>query len=122
MKLVYVAGPYTAPDFLGVERHIALAREACALLASWRIGYLSPHMNSAHMDVIVPNVEPEFWYEMTMEMLRRSDAILLLPHYEASSGTMREVDEAKKLGLAPFWFGLPHELEKLRRWYFEGQR
>ena len=119
MKLVYVAGAYTSPTYLGVEANIAAAREACAVLAGMGIAYLSPHQNSAHMEVIAPDVPPEFWYEMTMEMLRRSDAILLLPNWTKSHGAQQEDEEAHRLGLPKFvyGFGLSSDLHRLRDWY-----
>lgn len=103
MKLVYIAGPYTAKTFLGIDQNIADARIAAANLASAGIGFLCPHLNSAHFEVITPEVPPEFWYEMTMEMLRRADGVWALPGWSFSKGTKAEIAEASKLGLPLFY-------------------
>ena len=124
MKQVYIAGKYTGVDYLEVDRNIAAAREAAAFLARNRIAYHCPHMNSAHFEVITPEVPPEFWYEMTLEAMRRCDALLVLPSWSQSKGTQGELAEAHKLGLPVFYYFdddselADGEVMQLRNWYF----
>jgi hypothetical protein len=118
MKLVYVAGPYSGPDYLSIDTHIAAARESCANLATSRIGFISPHMNSAHFEVITPEVPYDFWIEMTLEIMRRCDAVYVLPGWAESKGTIGELDEASRLGLPIFHCG--DELE-LALWVTESE-
>jgi hypothetical protein len=44
----------------------------------------------------------EMIYEASLEMLRRCDAILLVPGWELSKGTEREIVEARLLGIPIF--------------------
>lgn len=106
MKIVYIAGPYgDAGGYLQIDRNIAQAREAAADLAAAGIGYVCPHLNSAHMEAIVPDVPVTFWHELDDELLRRADAILILPRWHDSSGTRREMRIAEKLGKPAFYYG-----------------
>lgn len=110
MKLVYVAGPFTAADRSGVQRNIAAA-EAIGLEVA-RLGAcpVVPHSNTSH-----PNYEAiqpyAFWIEATMELLRHCDALVTVPGWEASTGARGEVEEAARLRTPTF-----HTIEGLERW------
>lgn len=94
--VVYVAGPYKAPDPAGIREHIETAElGGCALM---REGY----------DVVVPHTQSridgrgEFddprWVGATMNLMERCDAVAVLPGWEHSAGTIAEVDRALELG------------------------
>ena len=94
IKLVYVAGPYRADTTNRIWHNITIARmygEAIAMQGDMPV---IPHTNGAFMDGIQTD---EFWLEGTMEMLRRCDAIYLLPHWKQSVGARAEWKEAKRL-------------------------
>lgn len=110
MRLVYVAGPYSAPDRDGVEENIARAEllglEVCKLGAMPVI----PHSNTAHP--FFEAAQPyQFWIEGTLELLRRSDAVVLTSDWERSSGARGEVAEAQRLGKPVF-----RTLTELEHW------
>lgn len=95
-EVVYVAGPYKAPDAAGIRENIETAElGGCALM---REGY----------DVIVPHTQSridghgEFddprWVGATMNLMERCDAIAVLPGWEHSAGTRAEIDRAIELG------------------------
>ena len=48
----------------------------------------------------------QFWLAGTLELMRRCDAVLVLPGYSFSEGTKGEIAEADRLGL-PVMF--PHD-------------
>lgn len=110
MKLVYVAGPYTAPEghnhrgYHTTDRYIGVAREASAWLAENGIGYYCPHLNSAHFEVITPDVKPAFWYEMDFLILEHCDAMLVLPGYQESKGTLEEIRFCRDHHIPTFFF------------------
>ncbi len=104
MKFCYVAGPYTGRDWLEVDAHINVAREASAWLARNGVGYYCPHLNSAHFDVIVPEVPIGWWYEMDYQFVHACGAMLVLPGYEKSFGTQREIDLAATRGMPIFYW------------------
>jgi hypothetical protein len=110
MKLVYVAGKFRAPTHWGVVQNVRAA-EAVALEV-WRAGAaaLCPHMNTANFEGAAPD---GVWLMGTMEMLRRCDAIVMVPDWWDSIGAKLERDEAIRLGLPIFEAG---QYEQLKEW------
>ena len=99
MKLIYIAGPYgDKGGYLSIDRNIAHAREAAAWCARNGLGYYCPHLNSAHFEVIVPEVPVEFWYAMDLRFIEVADAMLVLPGWERSTGTQGEMEAIEKAG------------------------
>lgn len=95
-EVVYVAGPYKAPDAAGIRENIETAElGGCALM---REGY----------DVVVPHTQSridgrgEFddprWVGATMNLMERCDTVAVLPGWEHSAGTCAEIDRAIALG------------------------
>mgnify|MGYP001163267039 FL=1 len=103
MKVVYIAGPFRASDAWGV--HSNVHRAECAAREVARLGAmpLPPHSIGAHMD---GTESAQFWLAGTLELMRRCDAVLVLPGYSFSEGTQGEIAEAERLGL-PVMF--PHD-------------
>ncbi len=121
---VYVAGPYMGQkrlhdfrDYEEIDRNISRAREAAAFLANSNVPYFCPHLNSAHFEVITPNVKPEYWYQMDIELLKPASAILLLGGWEDSKGTLKEIEVARELHIPVFY---PEERDELVEWWKEG--
>lgn len=108
MKLVYVAGPFRAPNSWEIEQNIRRA-EALALEA-WRAGaaVICPHANTRFFQGAAPD---EVWLEGDLEMLRRCDAILMTPDWQRSQGATVEHAEAIRAGLFVFY-----SVEDLRAW------
>jgi len=96
MQLAYVAGPYTGANHNEVHENIENARRVAVEL--WRLGYavICPHLNSAFMSGVV---DESVFYAGGIEMLRRCDLVVLVGKWEESTGTMREIDEAKERGI-----------------------
>ncbi len=118
---VYIAGPYMGRkrmhDFRGyeeIDQNISRARETAAFLANNEIPFFCPHLNSAHFEVITPNVKPDYWYEMDLELLKPASAVLLLDGWRRSKGTLREIEVAHILGIPVFY---PEEKEELVTWW-----
>lgn len=102
MPVVYIAGPYRAATLAGIELNIQAAR-AIGLQAIRR-GWspIIPHCNCALLDQVDPSIGDEFWLASTMELMRRADAVLLVPGWKNSSGTQAEVREADRLTIPVF--------------------
>ena len=92
IPLVYVAGPYgDVGGYINIDRNIAVAREACKWLAENGFYFLCPHMNSAHFEVITPEVTVEHWYAQDIRLLDACDAMLLVGDWGKSRGVGKEV-------------------------------
>ncbi len=107
MKVVYVAGRFRAlnPDgtlnMFEVQKNVMTAMEYS--LKVWHLGGvgLCPHSNN--MFFLGTAEEPVYLKGVT-ELLRRSDAILMVPGWRNSSGAQAELLEARKLMLPVFDF------------------
>lgn len=110
MKLVYVAGAFSASTRAGVEQNIAHAEEWGIRVAQIGAMPIVPHANTSHRDYELIQPYP-FWIEGTKELLRRCDAVLLIPGWEKSSGARGEREEALRLVIPVF-----EELSLLRMW------
>jgi hypothetical protein len=116
MKLVYIAGPYSGGDYLEIDTHIAMARTAAAWLAEHGIGFICPHLNSAHFEAVTPEVPNDYWYQLGVALLQRCDAILLLPGWEQSVGSLLEVSTSRDAEIPVFYFEDERREELLNHW------
>lgn len=107
MKIIYVAGPYSADTDWRRKQNIQRAEHVAAQL--WKMGYyaICPHLNSAFFGGICPE---RVFLEGGLEMLRRSDAMILVKGWESSRGTLLEIAEAEKKKI-PYY----HSLKEFRQ-------
>jgi hypothetical protein len=97
--LVYIAGPFRAPTPWGVECNVREAEAAVAAMIEASAGMvvpIAPHMLFRYFDKLAPDT---YFLEATLALLRKCDALYLLPGWERSSGTRGELQEANRLGL-----------------------
>lgn len=114
MKLIYVAGPFSAPTRDGVERNIICAADLGVEICKLGGYPLVPHSNTA--DPRYEHAQPyQFWIAATMAMLRVCDAVALVRRWEQSSGARGEVAAADRLGLPVFYPG-DGQLPEIQRW------
>jgi hypothetical protein len=95
MEVVYIAGPYHSKTVYGILENIRKA-EAVAL-KYWRLGYavICPHKNTALFD---GSCEDSVWLEGDIELLKRSDIVVMMEGWENSSGAVVEYNLAQALG------------------------
>lgn len=108
MKVIYVAGPYTAPT--DWERKMNIYRAEQVTAALWGIGYfaLSPHMTTAFFSGLCTE---QVFIEGGLEFLRRSDMVVLVEGWERSGGTLGEIKEAIKLNI-PIYGGVHNFVDR----------
>lgn len=99
MKLVYIAGPYRAATPWQVEQNIRNAESVAYQVAGMGVAILCPHTMTRYWD---RSYTDQYWLEATLEMMRRCDAVVLVPGWESSTGTLGEVAEAEALGIPVF--------------------
>jgi len=121
MKVVYVAGKYRGKTHDGrsyseIHANIMTAREwAIRIIDLGGCITLTPHLNSMHMELDGKN-DPEFWYEADLELLKRCNAIFLIPNWRDSRGAIAEAEFAKANQIPVF-----ESLEHLRVWLEKSQ-
>jgi len=114
MRVVFIAGPFTAGTAWDIEQNVRCA-EGCALAVA-RSGAmpLCPHTNTR---LFHGQCTEQFWYDGTLELLRRCDAVLMVPGWERSKGATNERRFAEQIGLPVFestadvctWLAAPGE-------------
>lgn len=106
--LIYTAGPYSSDDVKQHDAFIRHAREVSIKL--WEKGHtvICPHLNTQYFEVDCAATYEDYM-RGDFTMISRCDAILMLRGWENSSGSVRELDYARHLGLFVYFEdqGLP---------------
>lgn len=106
-KLIFVAGPYTAPTDAEIEANIQrcerLSLEAIAL----GCGVICANSMGRRWDGKTPTLEQVM--VSTKLCLSRCDGLLVAEGWESSTGTKQEIEEAVRLGIPTFY-----SLDKLK--------
>jgi Domain of unknown function (DUF4406) len=108
IECVYIAGPFRGKDHYVIFQNICRA-EALSLEV-WRLGHacFCPHLNTAHFQDAAPD---RVWMEGDLEILRRCDAVLMVPGWRKSKGARAERKLAKSMGMPVF-----EKIAELKRW------
>ena len=95
MKVIYLAGPYRAPTEYGVQQNIEAASRVA--MEVWKLGAvcICPHKNTAFFGGALPDA---VWLKGDFELIRRSDAVLMMDGWTDSPGAMDEEEYADDLG------------------------
>jgi hypothetical protein len=103
VKVIYTAGPYRGPGWNDVWNNIISARAAARTL--WLKGWavICPHSNSIFMDG--PEIPAMTFLNGDLEIIRRVDAVVMLPGWEWSEGSLGELELAKELGI-PIYYSI----------------
>lgn len=103
MKRVYVAGAYSADNVLDVLKNIGKGEEYCADLFAMGFAPFCPWHDKSY---VMFNWSMDFtvqqFYDFSIAWLKVSDAMFLVPGWEGSKGTLKEIEVAKELGIPIF--------------------
>lgn len=102
MIVIYIAGPFRAKGARAVEQNIRRAEDAA--YGVWAQGHaaMCPHTNARWED---PEIGDQVFLDGTLELMRRCDAVIVLPDYMNSQGTLGEIAEAHRLGMPVAFLG-----------------
>lgn len=109
-KVVYIAGPYSADTIWKTKTNIQAAEKLSAQLWMMGAAVICPHINSGFFDGIIPY---RSFLKGYLEVLSRCDFLVVLSTYEDSSGTMKEIDKAKRLGKPVYY--IPQDWNLIRK-------
>lgn len=105
-RMVFVAGPYGAPDDDGVGANVAAACAAGKALLAKGHAPLIPHLNLAydvwHEATYGERAPADLYYAWDLALLERCEGLLFL---QSSPGADRELKRAKEIGL-PIWYAI----------------
>lgn len=99
MRVIYVAGRFTALSTELIEENIRRAEQVGAEVVRLGASPLIPHANTRNF---VGTATPEFWYRATLALMLKCDAVLTVPGWEASVGAAEEVRVAVARGIPVF--------------------
>ena len=87
MKVIFISGKYRAKTEWELEQNIQKAEQRAATL--WQLGWavICPHKNSAHFGGLC---DDDIWLMGDIEILKRCDAIYMLPNWRESEGAVAE--------------------------------
>ena len=95
----YVAGPFRGADSWAMEQNIRRAEEvAWCIFAEGEVA-ICPHTNTRFFQGSLPD---QVWIDGTLTMMRVCDAVIVVPGWEQSVGTLGEIAEAERLGMPVF--------------------
>lgn len=111
MPVVFVAGPFRGPNAWEIELNIRRAEELA--LEVWKLGAaaICPHsMNRFFFGTL----DEEYYLRGDLELLRRSDAMIMVHDWERSTGARAERKAAIVDG-TPVFYTIPDLKEFLDR-------
>lgn len=114
---IYIAGPYDGPDVITVLGNIRRGIEMASELMDCGMAPYCPFLDFQIAFTTVGSwMKKKDYQETSMAFVECCDAMLLLPGWEKSGGTAREIERARSLGIQIF-----DTPGKLKDWH-DGQR
>lgn len=100
MKIAYIVGPYISKYLIVRIWNVWQARKVA--FKYWELGYavICPHSNSAFFDGFFKkgSIKESFFLNGYLHLIEVADLLVILPTWKGSSGSIKEIDKAIKLG------------------------
>lgn len=100
---VYIAGPITPTEGRPLSENLANAVEACAFLSRRRVAAVCVHLTAGYNAGQFDGIDYETWMAVDFRLLESCRAVLVLPGFRTSPGTMREIAHADKCRIPTFY-------------------
>jgi hypothetical protein len=102
---IYVGGKYTDDHAFKVLNNMRIGMEYSVKVLKMGHSPYCPWLDYPFVWLEGGELEVERLYELSMDWLRVSDAVLLIPGWETSKGSVAEKEEAERLGI-PIYYSL----------------
>lgn len=112
MKRIYVAGAYSSDNVIGVLNNIREGLRWSTLIFLKGHAPFSPWLDF-HYQLMLRDGESlavKDYYDYSLAWLYVSDIVFVVPNWEKSNGTKREIEEAKTRGIP-----VVYSMEELER-------
>jgi len=118
-KMVGIVGPYYGNGVWDViEENVLRAESVAIALANLEIPFYCAHLHTRHFETKA-HASEDFYKKQNMYLLTTTcSAILVLPGWKTSSGTLAEIAEFKRLG-RPIFYVEKGGLEQVEEWVKE---
>ena len=107
--VIYIAGPFRAPDAWGVEQNVHAAERWILPVAKAGAIPLCPHAMYRHFD---GTLDDDYWLNATLGLLRLCDGIITIPGWRSSKGTLDEIELAKQLWIPRYTVSVEWERDE----------
>lgn len=109
IKLIYIACAFNAPTDFEMQLNVTAARQAGYQIAKLGFYPVMPTVNTSGFQA-ANNIE--FWYEATIELMRRCDAVYVVDGWHNSTCVKGEIKEATLLEI-PIYFSMKKLLDEI---------
>lgn len=112
LKVLFVSGPYRGPSARETVLNCRMAEAVAAQL--WRLPgvcVVTPHLNSFLLSGIAPE---SHFLDGYMELVTRSDAMVMTPNWRVSEGARAERQLALQRTLPVFYW--PRDRDAIAKW------
>ena len=119
MKIIFIAGAYIGDGKVKtIEKNIREAEKYAVALADREVGFFCPHKHTEHFNSGKKSTAPEqFYYNLDFYFLTKiADAVLVVPGWENSKGTKKELEWAKKKGMKIFFPKNLEDIKEVMKW------
>lgn len=98
---IYVAGKYSADNIIDVLHNIREGTKISARLIKMGHSPFCPWLD--YQFSFYEDISVEEYYEYSIDFLKVCDVILVLPDYEKSKGTLKEIGLAEDIGIPVYY-------------------
>lgn len=107
-KVIFVSGPFRAETAWEIEQNVRRVEVVTLEISRMGAIALAPHLLTRYFQDELPD---EFWMTGAIELLKRSDAIFMVPGWESSIGSLAERQIALDRGMPVF-----ENFKRLEEW------